>query len=551
MVPMSRWVCLLALILAAPLSSAANDWPQFRYNEIHTGAVPSSLNSVFGTFTTEWWTGVPAIAGPPGSPSIRDNIVYVGDAQGRLWALDQESGGLIWSNITASGAKILGAPAVGQDFVHVLTDTGQIYSFTRKTGTLQGTAISAGATFGSVLLHEDILYAGSSSGVVTSFFASTRQQRWSFSASGSGPTFYNVTCAAGGSIDGTPVVFEDQVFFGSTNHCFFAVKKSSFGSITQPNWVFKANEAIRSTPAIDPVNRRVIFGDVSGRVYAVPVGASGAVGSAAWTWTEPAGSLTTEVKASPAIADGKVVIAARNGNVRALDSNNGQSVWEKTFAEFVSSPAIANGKVLVGSLDRKMYMLNLADGNKLQEKLATAEIESSPAISGTQGVWTAKDGTLYSWGGAKPQRADLAVLGLAAPTLTRGVPATVTATVQNVGQLAAPASVIHLYVGTQLILEASVPALEPGASHPFSGSVTAAGGGTIELRLFVDPLREIQESNESNNVATFTATVIEPPSTSENSGGDSTEEPGIPGPGLLLALIGFAAVAWARRRRDG
>jgi eukaryotic-like serine/threonine-protein kinase len=543
------WAVLLFLL--APPALAANDWPQFRYSETHQGLVPSSANSEFAPFKSSWWNNV-SIPGPPGSPAVRENIAYYGDVNGKVWALDAESGGVIWTN-TTSANPIVGAPAVGQDFVYAVNKGGSLYSFNRKTGQAQtGYPVSVGATDASPLFHEteDLLYVGSDSGTVQAYSPQGNYQKWSFTASG---TFWaapnDVTCSSG-SIKGTPVVFGNQVMFGSTNGCFFGVNKTSIGTQSTPNWAFRALDSIRSTPVVDTSNSKVIFGDQSGNVYSIPVASSGKV-TATPIYTEPSSAgVSSEIMAGAAIADGKLIIAARNGYVRALPLTGGTALWSQNLnGQVTSSPAVANGHVLVGSFDRKMYTLKLSDGSVEETRLALSEIETSPAISGTQGFWASKDGSLYSFGGTKPQRADLAVSGLSAGSPVRGQSASVSATIENRGVLPSEATVAKLYVGGTFASDTPVPALDPGATMAYSSSFVPASSGAIAVRLFVDASRTVRESDESNNDVTVSATVSEPPPPgATGSATGESKEPGIPGFDAFALLAALGAVAYASRR---
>lgn len=541
-------ILVLLAMLVAPAAEAANNWPQFRFDETHQGAVPAIDNSEFVPFKEKWWNNV-SIQGPVGSPAVRENIVYFGDGAGFLYAFDQESGGMLWRNTTGASARISGTPAVGQDFVYVVNEGGNLYSFTRKTGQLQtGYPIPVGATFGSILLHgdADALYVGSADGSVKSYFASTRQLRWQFSTA---ITVFNTTCGMG-SVDGTPVLFEQWVLFGSTNFCFFAMPRSPTTSPPTPTWIFKGNEAIRSSPAIDMTNRRVVFGDVSGTVYSIPVASSGKVFSATWMFQEPLiAGRSSEFKASPAIVGDKVIVASRNGNVRALSASFGTPMWVKNVnGEVTSSPAVANGRILVGSFDSKMYMLNVTDGLILETRQGLEKIETSPAISGTQGFWGSTDGTLYSYGGTKPPRADLDVVSLETGVALVGVTGGISATVRNRGVLPSNATTATFFVGGQTIAEVPVPALAPGNTTTLSALYTPTAPGELTFRVFVDSTRTIRESDESNNEKSIKATVSVAAPPAAPTAPTDTDAPGFTAAGLLAMVVLGIVLARTRRR---
>jgi eukaryotic-like serine/threonine-protein kinase len=548
-----RFLHLLAITaLLLPTALAANDWPQPRFDETHQGSVPSNLNSEFGPFTSRWWNNL-SIPGPVSAAAIREDIVYLGDASGKIWAIDRESGGTIWFNTTGS-SRVSGA-AVGQDFVYVTSEGGSLHSYNRKTGRLEtGYPLNVGKTFSGPLLHEDILYVGSTDGSVKSYFASSQQPRWSFSTSG---TFGNATTGqincASGSIDGTPVLFESWILFGATNKCFFAIKKSSFGSIDPAKgdlvWWFQAQDSIRTTPAIDRVNRRVIFGDTSGNVYAIPL-TSVNKATEAWRFVEPTvNGTSSEFKAAPTIVGDKVVVAALNGNVRALSLASGTSAWVRNVnGRVVGSPAAANGHILVGSFDRNMYMLSAADGTVKDTRLALAEVDSSPAISGTQAVWSDQMGNLYAFGGSKPPRADLLVDSVSA-SLTRTQTGTISFNVKSVGALPAENSTLTITLGGAKVGEIAIPPLALGAGHSGAISVTPSNGGEQTIVVFVDATRVVKESDESNNIKTVKIQVAEPPEPVDPAATESSAGGPAPTGALLIAAVLVGAFLVSRRRR--
>lgn len=549
-------IAILCVVAFAPVASAANDWSQFRYDETHQGAVPSGLNSEFGAFTERWWNNV-SVPGPVGSPAVRQNIAYIGDGEGNLYALDQESGGVIWEKDT--GGAIKGAPAVGPDWVYALNEKGSLVAYDRKTGEKHDSyPISVGASDGSVLFDEfsDLIYAGTRDGNLKAYFANDGQLKWSFNSRAS---FHNGTSCTGGSIVGTPVLFEGQVIMASTAGCVISISKSSFGTVsgaTSPIWVFKAEDSIRSSPAIDQANKRVIVGDQSGNVYSIKLSSTGKVTSPQWKFTEPQISgLSSEIFSTAAIAGDKVIVASRNGNVRALSLSAGSSVWSTNLNEQVtSSPAVANGHILVGSFDRNMYMLSVADGAQVDKRLASGEIESSPAISGTQGIWASKDGGLHSYGGDKPDRADLRVESFTAASLVQSQAATLSATIRNAGALDAAAVTVSFYAGATLIADQNLAALSVGQTQSLSASYTPSSTGKVDLRVFADSSRIVQESDESNNEKILSLTVSAQQTQDNNDGGgggSGEEDPGVPGFGsfaLAIAVVGALAASRARRR---
>ncbi|MFA5794837.1 MAG: PQQ-binding-like beta-propeller repeat protein [Candidatus Brocadiia bacterium] len=93
-------------------------------------------------------------------------------------------------------------------------------------------------------------------------------------------------------------------------------------------------------------------------------------------------SISPTIVASPAISDGFVVFADRNGYIRALKESDGSDIWAfNTGSEIVASPAISAGRVYAPAADGKIYCLRLSDGVLIWDYASGGTEISSPNIS--------------------------------------------------------------------------------------------------------------------------------------------------------------------------
>lgn len=538
---MKPWI-LSALLLFAMLPAVeADDWPMFRFDETHQALATG--NTQLTLFKSSWWNNVSIPATVKASPVVKDGRVFIGAWDNNVYAFDSESGGLLWKN--ATGGKITGTAAVSESTVYVATEAGILYAFNAKTGTLER-QVSVGATFGSPVVHERRVFIGTTSGAVSAYEGDTLQLVWTFPAAAK---YFNYTIAQGGSVEVAPAVYNGQVLFGSTNQWFYSVSEQGTGDQkTTLTWMFKAGGAIRSSPTIDKAGARVLFGAQDGKLYAVPLGSSGNVTSSAWSYQELAGSnLPSQIQSSPGIAYGRVYFGANNGNITAL-TLAGAKVWSRaTGGQVVSSPAIANNLVLVGSSDRKIYLLDAATGELKWSSTATASIEASPAVAGTQGFWADTQGNMYSYGGTKPDRADLKITSVSG-SLVVSTAGTIIVNVLNVGVLPSVASTVQVFAGNTLIGTYPVQALQPQDGASVEANYTPTAEGTLTLRAVVDPTNEIREVDESNNVLTFSATVAASAAPSTDASGTEGGAPGFEVWAVLAAVLAGLAL-WPRRGR--
>jgi eukaryotic-like serine/threonine-protein kinase len=538
---------LLTLIVASLLAVPASaEWPVHRYDFTHQGF--DATNTEFGVFTEQWWKDVNLATTVKASPIVAEGRVYVGGWDKFLYALDSESGSVLWK--TDLKAKITSTAAASESTVYAVTETGVLYALEARTGAIERQT-SIGPTFGTITVHERRIFVGINGGKVSAYEGDNFLLVWTFNLA---QNFTKINPAwpdikIGGEVEGAPVVYNGKVFFGSTNQYMYAVSEEGTGQdTTDLQWVYKSGGAIRGSAAIDKVNGRVIFGAMDGKLYSV----STTSGTIAWTHAQVQGSTSqttpSQIQSSPAIAYDKVFFGANNGNIVAVTLSGGTQVWSKTTGgQVVSSPAVANNLVVVGSSDWNLYVLNQTDGAERWKNKASRPIESSIAITGTQAFWGSTDGGLYSWGGAKPLRADLTVVSITG-SLTAGESGTLSATVKNQGTLNSAATEAQFFsVDTKgnkkLISAEAVPAMEPGdqkkVSAPFSGA-----GSAITIRVVVDPANAIKELDEGNNAKDQKVTVK-----AAAASGEPTDSGGAPGleAVLIIALIG--AVAYARRRK--
>jgi outer membrane protein assembly factor BamB len=93
-------------------------------------------------------------------------------------------------------------------------------------------------------------------------------------------------------------------------------------------------------------------------------------------------SISSTIVSSPAVADGFVVFADRDGYVRALRESDGSPVWSSPIgAEIISSPAVYQGRIYCPATNGKLYCLRLSDGALLWDYTLGGTEISSPNIS--------------------------------------------------------------------------------------------------------------------------------------------------------------------------
>ena len=104
-----------------------------------------------------------------------------------------------------------------------------------------------------------------------------------------------------------------------------------------------------------------------------------------WSANAGKGEDRLGVRQGPAVADGRVYVAAIKGGVRAFDLQTGASVWSHdSDLRLSGGPGVGEGLVVVGSLDGEVIALDAATGAERWTAKVSNEVIAQPTIG--QGV---------------------------------------------------------------------------------------------------------------------------------------------------------------------
>jgi outer membrane protein assembly factor BamB len=207
------------------------------------------------------------------SPLLVGNRLYVGDWDGRVWALDARSGRTIWRYPTRGPIK--GAVAYNAGRLYVGSYDGHVYCLGAQKGRLIWKAKAQRRLYGKSRFYSTPalaygrVYIGSTDGKIYSYGATTGRLLWSY---GTGDYVYS-----------SPAVWNRLVFAGSYSKQFYALDAAT-GEL---RWKFKANGEISGSPTV--IGNVVYFATLERRTYAL----SARTGKQLWTY--PDGKYTPVV----------------------------------------------------------------------------------------------------------------------------------------------------------------------------------------------------------------------------------------------------------------
>jgi outer membrane protein assembly factor BamB/tetratricopeptide (TPR) repeat protein len=220
------------------------------------------------------------------SPLVVDGVVYVGDTDGTLYAIDAVTGQERWS--FATGGEIRGSPAFADGVLYVASMDGKLYALDASTGVQRCASSAIGPISTTPVVAGDKILVGSSA-----------QDLWEYTTG----CRLSFTYRTGTPVEVSPAVSDGVIFVPSTN------KVLAIGLGTNEDvWVFDdARGAIRSSPVV--ASGVLYVGSDDGYLYAVDV----ENGDTLWKW-----KTDGRVRSSPAVADGAIFFGSFDGIVYAV-----------------------------------------------------------------------------------------------------------------------------------------------------------------------------------------------------------------------------------------
>jgi outer membrane protein assembly factor BamB len=322
-----------------------------------------ALNATTGS--TIWQVNMSSVV--ESSAAVVNNVVYIGllwdGYNGYIEALNASSGSVIWRFATNSGIE--SSPAVINGVVYIGSFSGYVYALNAADGTLIWSYLTGGTTFSSPAIVEGVLYIGSGDGHVYALNIDNGALLWKSNV--------------GNQVYASPAVIDGKVYVGSDDGHVCALRAIDGSLIWQAN--IGVGDHSDDSPAV--ANGIVYFGSRNG-YYAF----NATDGSQIWFFTSPYSSrqFTGYVYSSPAVAGDIVYFGSCDGYLFALNAYDGSIIWSYCTGIFMfSSHAIVDGVVYVGSYDGYVYAIGTSGSIPTQTPHPTIQLTAahSPASTGT------------------------------------------------------------------------------------------------------------------------------------------------------------------------
>jgi len=116
-----------------------------------------------------------------------------------------------------------------------------------------------------------------------------------------------------------------------------------------------------------------------------------------WKETIGVGADEQTLRLVPAVANGKVLAADREGLVQARDARTGDLLWEvEAEVPFSGGPGLGAGTVILGTSDAEVLALNIENGEQLWKTKVSSEVLSVPVVAKGMVMVRTTDGVLVA-----------------------------------------------------------------------------------------------------------------------------------------------------------
>ena len=440
---LGRALALLGMVVAVVLpnggataAATPDDWPSFGHDPGHSGVSGETTISTAnaGNLGIKWQvnTGDAVTASPvvAFNAQLGKRVVYVGNNAGVMSAYDAATGRRIW--FKQAGPRINSTATVVNGIVYVGSADKKLYAFDGATGAVRCTRAIGGVIASSpVAVNPDgtglVIYFGDNGlngfddgghlwavNGIDPNAAANCSVKWSFNGYGATPG-----SQPGAGTWSPPAFAKDRngrplVIFGgsSPDDAVYALDARTGARV----WRFQANPTgkfdadVGAGPTVSaPGNNGIADGVVyvSGKenvTYALNL----RTGAKQWAFDIAADSPGVEGYARSTAALNKTLLYVGYGaGVYQLNAVTGAKLWKTPpTAEVISSPALSgpdNQRVLaVGDLAGKVHVFNAGSGARVWSYPTGGQIYSSPAVSNGTIFIGSTDGFLYAFapGGA-------------------------------------------------------------------------------------------------------------------------------------------------------
>jgi outer membrane protein assembly factor BamB len=340
-------------------------------NKIYAGDTGGRMVCYDAKTGAERW--IKTLAAPAGfgysQAVLKNNTIYVGGSDWKVYALNSMTGEVKWSFLT--GQVIEGSPLVENGMVYVGSVDDKLYALDAETNSLKWSYETYANVSGKPVFDNGRIYFASSDGIVYAVDAMTGALIWRFYS-----LLHDALYASG-----SPVLYKGIIYIGSRYGNLFAINAIN-GTM---KWVFNDGNISmeQATPVIK--NDSLFFSSSFqagtsplklGALYAINAN----TGALIWKTQEGIGFFK-----APVYHDGKLYIPGYDDKLKAIRSNDGSVIWE--VANFRGlAPTFANNLLFLGeNINQRFCAINPENGSIVWQRTGGHYIFSKPLVVDNRG----------------------------------------------------------------------------------------------------------------------------------------------------------------------
>ncbi len=370
-------ICLLALCLlghaglgadSAPVpTSDARTWPLFRGDPQSRGVAVSTLPEKLALL----WQFPVKNGAFEGTPAIVDGVVYIGDLDGSVFALNLADGQKKWEYETDS--CFIAPPAVRAGRLYIGDIDGRFHCLDTASGKPLWGFESQAEIDGSANFHGEHVLFGSQDATLYCLDAASGKLIWKHAIDD------QIRCA--------PTIVE--------GHAFVAGCDSRLHVIDVATGTEKASVEIDSPTGVTPAADKnlVYFGTEAGSFFCVDWQKA----VVAWKFDSPEQSQA--FRSSPALTPQAVLFGGRDKRLHALNPQTGEALWSYVAKSRIdSSPVVVGQRAFFGSGDGRLTAVDIATGKAVWETELKGSLTGSPSVADQRLVIASDAGVVYCFG---------------------------------------------------------------------------------------------------------------------------------------------------------
>ena len=329
-------------------------------------------------------------------PAVAYDKVITASRAGEVIALDVSSGNTVWSTDireleTKSGffeskksALLNGGPVAGSDKVFIGSENGKLIALNAQTGELSWQAKVKGEVIAPPAIDSGFIVVNTASGIVKAFDITNGEERWKAEQEVPALTLRGVSA---------PAIAGGGVIVGSAT-----------GGLTvyilengQQGWTAELGEASGNTElerVVDVDSKPLIFGD---KIYSVSSRGNLAaidIRSGRVLWKRQYSSYR-----ELSISGNTLFLTDVKGHIYAIDRNTGLERWSQLALtnRGVTGPAVVGNYVVVGDFEGYLHWLNSETGDIVARyHLDSSGIYNTPTAENDMIYVQSRDGGLVA-----------------------------------------------------------------------------------------------------------------------------------------------------------